>query len=110
MVNQKSLANLKPFKVGDGRKRGQSPGRKESITGAARLLTDKPCPQKPGLTYKEAVALSLWENAIAGEIGSVKELLDRLEGKLAQPVSGSLELNHNISFTVGKGYQDGSSA
>jgi hypothetical protein len=89
MVTPKQLANLKPFRKGENSKsRGHKQPGPKNISTLARELLDDPCPARPGLTYREAIARVLLDQAAAGEVRFVSELLDRLEGRVPQVLSG----------------------
>jgi len=49
----------------------------------------------------EWLGQKLWAMALSGDIAAIRELLDRMEGKVTQPVSG--ELSHVLSFDFGNG-------
>jgi len=53
---------------------------------------------------REQIIDSTIQGTLEREPTPFKELWDRVDGKLAQPISGSVELNHNIVFRIGKGY------
>ena len=55
--------------------------------------------------FKQLIEATI-DGAIALDPAPFHEVWDRHEGKVPQPVSGSLEITHNISFVVGKGYKD----
>ena len=89
MVNEKSLANLRPFKKGENQqtRKGTKPGPK-NITALAREMLDQPCPKRPGLTYAQAIAQVLMDRAVDGDQRFVDILLDRLEGRVPQVLTG----------------------
>lgn len=100
----------------NGNKRGMSPNSRKqlekrnnkgnshakglTITTAIRGMLDEPCPERwlqvedkdKGLTWRQAIARSLLAHAVQGKQGAVSELLDRLEGKVTQPVESSGKL------------------
>lgn len=67
-----------------------------TITSAIRGMLDKPCDERwlyvedkgKGITWRQAIAKSLLSHAVQGKQGAVSELLDRLEGKVTQPLGG----------------------
>jgi len=48
----------------------------------------------------EWLGQKLWAMALNGDMAAIKELLDRMEGKVTQPVSG--EVSHTLSFDFGE--------
>ena len=89
--------------LGKGRLGNNHAVKAMSITRIQRGMLPLPCPYAFGKTWGEWLAergLSL-----AGESAAYyRETLDRLEGKVTQPVEGTL--THDITFHVGKGYRD----
>lgn len=73
-----------------------------SITAKQREMLPLPCPySKKGETWLEWLADR--GMAMAGEIATYySELMDRLEGKVTQPVEGRID--SDIVFNIGKGY------
>ncbi len=78
-----------------GWKKGQSGNpRGESISGMLRRMMDEPAekrwlhPDDYGLTWKQAIAKSLLIGALKREPVAVTQLMDRTEGKVAQPIGG----------------------
>ena len=109
-MHQNSRVNLDRGRVAN--KRTQ---KDYSITRILKDMADDPAPERwlevedkgKGLTYRQAAARRIWIEAIRGNARVTVELLDRLDGKVTQPVSGGLD--HNVRFTIGKGYaKDGS--
>ena len=68
--------------------KGNNHAKKElSITRIQREMLDKPCPYAPDRTWAEYLAER--GMAMAAENATYyKELLDRLEGKVTQPIGG----------------------
>lgn len=84
----------------DGRnKEGRKTEKELSITSTMRGMLDELCPERwlhvedkgKGLTYRQAVAKTILNGAVAGKPGIISELLDRLEGKVTQPIGGDEE-------------------
>jgi hypothetical protein len=91
MVNAKSLANLHPYKKGENNQiRKLKDGKKppERITDLLRTMLDDPCPQMPGKTYRQAIAITMLNKCVEGDGRFTSDLLDRLEGKPTQPIGG----------------------
>lgn len=72
-----------------------------SITNIQREMLSQPCPYADGKTWAQWLARRGME--MAGENqGYYRELMDRLEGKVTQPVSG--DIDSEVVFIIGKGY------
>jgi len=78
-MNPKSISNLKP---GKGR-----PKRELSLTNCAREKLSKECPYAVGKTWLQYLA-DRWLRMAVENASYFRELMDRLEGKVVQPVSG----------------------
>lgn len=88
-VNPKSIENLNPAKSGDIRNpKGKPKGTPNTKTVLKRLLsvviTDRESGQK--MTVHEQMLSSLLQKAKDGDRRSIKEILDRFEGKPAQSI------------------------
>jgi hypothetical protein len=100
-----SLENLKK----GGWKPGQSgnpkgrPRNTKYITELAREKLSQPCPYAPGKNWAEYL-VERWFGQAVESAGYFKELMDRLEGKVTQPISGDLKAD--VKWIVGKGYAD----
>jgi len=70
------------------------PRKDYSITSLAKEMLDQPAderflsPSDYGKTWRQAIAKALLVGALRLNPGIMKELLDRLEGKPAQPIVG----------------------
>jgi len=70
------------------------PRKDYSITSLAKEMLDQPAderflsPSDYGKTWRQAIAKALLVGALNLNSGIMKELLDRLEGKPAQPIVG----------------------
>jgi len=87
-VHPNSLANLRPVKKGDPSRNPK--GRllnRFCITPIQRKMMGEPCPYAPGKTWAEYIARRGLELA-CDNASYYKELLDRLEGKVLQPIGG----------------------
>jgi len=102
VVNPKSLKNLKQFKDGDAPTHVKLDGEVSLTAALKRYYRAHP-------TEIDALAASVAKNAHESS-AYAREVWDRLDGKLSQPVSGSLELHHDVRFVVGKGYQNANTA
>jgi len=67
-----------------------------SITRILKEMANDPVPERwlevedkgKGLTYRQAAARRIWIDVIRGNAKITGELLDRLEGKVTQPIGG----------------------
>ena len=93
----KNLEKRKSWKPGQqGRHKGMT------ITQRQQQMMSEACPfDGKGRTWGEALAEGGLRQALNTPV-ALSNLQDRHEGKVTQPVSG--ELNHNVSFVIGKGY------
>jgi len=105
--NNKNLRRGNPAwgKRADGTGKSGNPNGKPhneaSITAKQREMLPLPCPYAPGKTWLEWLADR--GMALAGEnAGYYRELMDRLEGKVTQPVEG--RIIGDVVFNIGKGY------
>lgn len=102
-LNPNSLANLKR---GRKWKRGESgnpkgrPSKGTCITSLIREMLDEPvegrfllpADKNKGLTWRQVVARAILTGASVGNPALVKELLERLEGRVTQPIEGGIEI------------------
>ena len=94
----------KPFKKGEVHNPHGRPRKELSITDALRTLMDEVPTIKIGntvntdKTWAQLVALGMLLKATKGDASMAREIIDRLEGKVAQPVTG--EGGGPISFTL----------
>ncbi len=97
-LHPNSLANLK---AGPGRPRNEL-----SITHIAREMLSQVCPfDAEKRTWAQYLAYRLLSQSV-DNITSLKELLERLEGKILTPIG--VEGDTKVTFTIGKGYDNGS--
>ena len=54
--------------------------------------------------WREQIAREILVKSAQGDVGMVKELLDRTEGKVAE--KHAIVADINVVFVIGKGYQD----
>ncbi len=86
-----SLANLRPFQPANQANPHGRPPKDCSLTSLLKEKIDKLRPNDAkGRTWREALVDSWLEDAMKSPV-LFKELLDRLEGKVAQPVTGDPE-------------------
>ena len=72
--------NLRAFPRGRSGNPGGRP-KGQSITAALRAELDRPCADDPSVTQGERIAERLIGMALAGDLGAIREILDRTEGK-----------------------------
>ena len=75
-----TLRNLRSFPRGRSGNPGGRP-KGQSITAALRAELDRPCADDPTVTKGERLAERLVSMALAGDLGAIREVLDRTEGK-----------------------------
>jgi hypothetical protein len=84
--NQVSSGESTRFKPGQSGNPGGRP-KAAPLSHACRELLAKPVPDDPeGRTYAEAIAQSLAEKALAGDIRAAQEIADRAEGRARQSI------------------------
>lgn len=78
-----------------------------SITNIQRQMLTEPCPYAEGKTWAQWLAKRGME--LAGENPRYYcEIMDRLEGKVTQPIDAGIETT--VKYTIGKGYDGNESA
>jgi hypothetical protein len=90
--------------------KGNNNAKSLTITSTIRSMLDDLCPERwlpvedkdKGLTYRQAIAKTILNAAVSGKPGIISELLDRLEGKVVQPIGG--EGGQPIEVNIG--YRD----
>ena len=106
-MNSNSRKNLEK-----GRQGNNFAGKDYSITRVVREMIDNKAEERfldvpdkgKGLTWREAIALRMLRDGVCGKYN---ELLERLEGKVTQPVEAAI--TGNVNFVIGRGYtEDGS--
>ena len=89
-----SLANLRPNLNG-------RPPKDQCLTSIAREELAKSCPYAPDKTWAQYL-VERWLGQCAGHSGYFRELIERLEGKVTQPIDATVE--SDVNFIIGKGY------
>jgi hypothetical protein len=87
-MSPKSRKNLEKGRQGNNHAK-----KDYSITRIVKEMIDDPAEERfldvqdkdKGLTWRQAIALRMLRDGVGGKYG---ELLDRIEGKVAQPISG----------------------
>ena len=72
--------NLRAFPRGRSGNPGGRP-KGQSITAALRAELDRPCADDPSVTQGERLAERLVSMALAGDLGAIREVFNRVEGK-----------------------------
>jgi len=105
-MHPNSRKNLKPgFHKG---KSGNAGGRPNPLTSLIREMIDQDADYiaygalPTDKTWKQLIARAILRKASDGDVSMVNTLLDRLEGKVVQPVQA--EVKGNVTFIIGKGY------
>lgn len=76
-----------------------------SLQAAIRRLAEMPLPRNASRSYVEAVAERLWNKALRGDIRAIRIVLDRIDGKVSQPVAlESVALPTSIVDAIDKIY------
>lgn len=96
--------NLKPFPKGvSGNPKGRPPGTSlskqlEKLLNRPVKLTDRLTHKRRRKLMKEHIAQALVMQAYYGDVQAIREIFDRTEGKVTQPIeaSGELELKHVV--------------
>ena len=95
----------KPFAKGQsGNPKGRPP-KDLTLTSIIKDLLEKPCPHDSSKTWRYALAEQWLEQCYRGNPQLIKELIDRLEGKVVQPLGG--EGGGPIRFVIGNGNGNG---
>jgi len=92
----KTAPKGRPFQKGDDPRRNKQGARsKEAQSFAERFANALASGGDP-----KALAALLWEKALKGQPWAVEILLDRLIGKVSQPVSGGLTVDGHLTIEV----------
>jgi len=91
MANTK---NLKPFKKGsDERRNILGRPKKTLLSEAIREQIAASMPGADEQTFAEAIAKTLIDLAVAGDVQAIREIADRTEGKPKQAIDLDLQIN-----------------
>jgi hypothetical protein len=107
------IENLTPWRPGQSGNPGGRP-KKSPVTDHVREQLDKPIPEAmrgklppifteiygPDATFGQMIAFKLIASSAKGDIFAMKELLDRVEGKVSQSHKLAGEDGGPIQFTV----------
>jgi len=94
-----SIKNLKPIQPGEARNPNGRPTNRLCLTAIARKKLGQPCPHDEGKTWAEYLVDQWLEKAVKNAVYFC-ELLDRLEGKVTQPIAGEGGGPIGIEFDV----------
>ena len=85
-----SKANLRPWKTGQSGNPAGRPRNADCLTTLMRAEIEKIDPDDPeGRTWQEQIVLATIRLAIKGNSTALKEVWDRLDGKVAQAITGT---------------------
>lgn len=85
----KRLKNLTPFKKGHKSTGGRPKGSVSLVALIKRALEQK---LEKGRTVADAVVAQLLAKALEGDISAIKELLERIDGKVKQEIENTGQL------------------
>lgn len=100
--------NLIPFKKGHKKVGGKKKGHKSLTAQIKKMLkhkfthTDPISEQKESKTIAEHIVNALLAKAISGEDKSIKEVLDRIEGRPVHQIDGNITGNMKFTFNTSK--------
>ena len=93
------------FKPGRSGNPNGRPTNELSITNVCRDMLPQVCPfDSEGRTWAQYIAYRMMAQSIQN-VNCLRELLERLEGKVTQPIEGTITTD--VNFTIGKGYANG---
>lgn len=102
--NPNSRKNLKEIKPGEVRNPKGRARNELCFTSIAREMLPEICPYDPqGRTWAKYL-VERWMAQSVKNPAYFHELIDRLEGKVVQPIEG--QITADVIFTIGKGYAD----
>ena len=102
--NRDKLGRYKPGVSGNprGNPEGQPPS---LITILRRKLRQHPEDADAIVQNLIDMAKEKDSASLRATLTAIREAFDRIDGKMPLPLSGSLRLEHDITFKVGKGYE-----
>ncbi len=91
--NKRGMSPNSQKNLGKGRLGNNHANKDYSITRIIKEMLDLPAdavlPGANGVkTWRQLIARAILYSAVKGEVAMIKELLDRLEGKVTQPIGG----------------------
>lgn len=96
---KKRLDNLIPVKKGEIRNPKGRPLKKDCLTSLLKEEIEKICPLDKNTkkrTWKELIVIATMSLAIKGNATALKEVWERVDGKVSQPITGDPENPINI--------------
>ena len=104
--NKRGLSPNSRENLDNGRKGNNHADKDYSITRIVKEMADDPAPERwleaedkgQGLTYRQAAAKRIWIDVLRGNTKLTGELLDRLEGKVTQPVASEGEIVLKVRY------------
>ena len=99
-AKQRNISGLKPFKKGQSGNPNGRPRKEACITTVLQsrmgVVPQIDIGGKVNTkTWAELIADSLLVNAYKGNAAAMHELMDRIEGKVAQPISGDIGIHRD---------------
>ena len=99
----KQVKNSGQWKPGQsGNPKGRPP-KELCLTSLAREELAKPCPFAPNKTWAEYL-VERWLGQCVAHSGYFRELIERLEGKVIQPIEAGIDTK--VKWIIGKGYDN----
>lgn len=104
-LNEKSLANLKRFEKGHPGMGGRPKGSISIVKVIEKMLSQEIEIKNPFTKQKEkkkiveAIATALFAKGLSGDVSAIKELLDRIDGKVVQKTE-NVNLNHEDALRM----------
>ena len=89
-----NIKNLKPFRKGDDERRNTlGRPKKTLLSEAIREQIANVMPGADEQTFAEAIAKTLIDLAINGDVAAIREIADRTEGKAKQAIDLDMQIN-----------------
>lgn len=96
--NRRGMSPKSREALASGRKQNHRAKKDYSITRILKEMANDLAPERwlevedkgKGYTYRQAAARRIWLDVIRGNAKITGELLDRLEGKITQPIAGEM--------------------